>query len=122
MLYTGVDLVEIDRLAHMHTIFPSVFERFVRRVYTPDEILEAKGKYPYYAGRFAAKEAAAKALHCGIGGIGWQSLEILQGKQGEPILRIHDKAAVLVQEQNITEWSVSISHTDTLAVAMVVMQ
>ena len=122
MLRNGVDLLEIKRLQDMKENQPAIFERFLKRVYTPDELLEAEGRLSYLAGRFAAKEATAKALSCGIGSIGWQSIEVLSGEFGQPLLRLHDRAAQKADELSIQHWSISISHTDTLAIAMVVMQ
>jgi len=122
MLKSGVDLLDINRLVLMKTNHPEIFARFVKRVYTENEIQEAQNRVSYFAGRFAAKEAAAKALQCGIAGIGWQSVEITAGEHGEPVMTFYDKAARLVDELKLSEWSLSISHTDTLAIAFVIMQ
>ena len=101
---------------------PEIYQRFIKRVFTENEIQQAKGRISYFAGRFAAKEAASKAMHCGIGLLGWRSIEILSGEQGEPILNFNGKAALLLEHVQISEWSVSISHTDALAIAFVIMQ
>lgn len=122
MLRNGVDLLEISRLQEMKEHQPAIFERFLRRVYTPEEISESEERFSYLAGRFAAKEAASKALFCGIGSIGWQSIEVLTGEFGQPLLHLHDRAAQKADELNIHQWSISISHTNTLVIAMVVMQ
>jgi holo-[acyl-carrier protein] synthase len=122
MLRNGVDLLEIPRLQDMKENQPAIFERFLKRVYTQDELNESDGRLSYLAGRFAAKEAAAKALSCGIGSIGWHSIEVLSGEFGQPLLRLHDRAAKKANELSIKQWSISISHTDSLAIAMVVMQ
>ena len=122
MLRNGVDLLEIKRLQDMKENQPAIFERFLKRVYTADELDEAGQRISYLAGRFAAKEAASKALSCGIGSIGWQSIEVLSGEFGQPLLRLHDRAAQKADELNVKQWSISISHTDTLVIAMVVMQ
>jgi holo-[acyl-carrier protein] synthase len=121
MLRNGVDLLEINRLQDMKENQPAIFERFLTRVYTPEEINEADGRLSYLTGRFSAKEAAAKALSCGIGSIGWQSIEVLTGEFGQPLLRLHERAADKAAELGVQQWSVSISHTDSLAIAMVVM-
>jgi holo-[acyl-carrier protein] synthase len=122
MLRNGVDLLEINRLQEMKQSQPAIFERFLQRVYTTQELNEFDGRLSYLAGRFAAKEAASKALSCGIGSLGWQSIEILSGEFGQPLLHLHERAAQKADELNIKQWSISISHTDTLAIAMVVMQ
>ena len=122
MLRSGVDILEINRLASMKRDQPEIYQRFISRVFTENEIREANGRISYFAGRFTAKEAASKALCCGIGHLGWRSIEILYGLQGEPILHFYQKAASLIEECHISEWSVSISHTDTMAIAFVIMQ
>ncbi len=117
ILRTGVDLVEIERLEQVE---PRVRQRFLQRVFTSRELEECGSSSASLAGRFAAKEAVAKALGCGIGAIGWQSVEVGRGPQGEPFLLLHDKAETLAASLGLTQWSVSISHSRTHAVAMVV--
>jgi holo-[acyl-carrier protein] synthase len=122
MLRTGVDLLKIERLKHMKVQQPAIYERFLKRVYTDYELAEAAGKMESLAGCFTAKEATAKALQCGIGVIGWQGVEVLHGQQGEPMLKFNGKAAAIINELGIKEWSLSISHTQELAIAFVVFQ
>jgi holo-[acyl-carrier protein] synthase len=117
ILHTGVDLVEIDRLDQLD---PGIRQRFLQRVFTPRELAECGCSSASLAGRFAVKEAVAKALGCGIGAIGWQSIEVQRGPQGEPLLLLHDKAETLAQSLGLTQWSISISHSRTHAVAMAV--
>jgi holo-[acyl-carrier protein] synthase len=116
-LRTGIDLIEIARL---ETIQPLIFERFLARVYTPRELAEARQSLPTLAGKFAAKEAVAKALGSGIGQVHWQDIEILHGAQGEPTLSLHGAALALAGQLELTTWSISISHSQAYAVAMVV--
>jgi holo-[acyl-carrier protein] synthase len=117
LLRSGVDLVDIQRLADLK---PAIRERFLRRVYTPHELSAFQSSFTSLAGRFAAKEAVAKALGVGIGPIGWQEIEILSGPEGEPVLQLHGAAQVLADQLGLDEWSISISHTHTQAIAMVV--
>lgn len=117
MLRTGIDLIEIARLERIN---PSIRRRFLERVFTPLELEQADDSNSSLAGRFAAKEAAAKTLGCGIGAVSWQELEIVEAGNGAPNLRLHGKAASLAAELGLTEWSVSISHSQTQAVAVVV--
>ncbi len=117
VLRTGVDLVEIERLEQVD---PRIRERFLQRVFTSRELAECGCSSASLAGRFAAKEAVAKALGCGIGAIGWQSVEVQRGPQGEPLLLLHDKAETLAASLGLAQWSVSISHSRTHAIAMVV--
>ena len=117
MLRTGIDLVEVDRLQSVVERYGS---RFTDRVFTSREMKEASRNPASLAARFAAKEAASKALGTGIGDITWQEIEVLRGPAREPILRLHGKAAELADQLKLDSWSVSLSHTQTHAVAMVV--
>lgn len=117
VLRTGIDILEIERLS---TLSLSIRDRFLNRVFTPREIAEAQGNWETLAGRFAVKEAVAKALGTGIGAVGWKSIEIQRGANGEPILKLGEKAAEEAQAQGLQTWSVSISHSKGLAVAVVV--
>lgn len=117
VLATGIDLVEIERL---RSVIQRHGKRFLTRVYTPQELAEV-GKNPAsLAARFAAKEAVAKALGTGIGVVDWQEIEVLRGSDRQPVLQLHGKAARLAQELNLTTWSLSLSHTHTMATAVVV--
>ncbi|MCX8024119.1 MAG: holo-ACP synthase [Thermanaerothrix sp.] len=118
-LRCGVDLVEIQRLERLD---PQIRQRFLRRVFTPLELNEAGEDLAVLAGRFAVKEAVAKALGCGIGPIAWQEIEVQRGPEGQPLLRLHGRAAERAAALRLEEWSVSITHTHTLAMAMVVAQ
>jgi len=116
IIYNGVDLVEIDRFENLNA---GIKERFFIRVFTQQERNEANNSLQHLAGKFAAKEAAAKALGCGIGIISWQELEILENPQGKPELFLHGNAVQVAMKADWTSWSVSISHTRTLAIAVV---
>lgn len=113
---TGVDLVEIGRF---QSLDHRIRERFFKRVFTPAELNEANDSLQHLAGKFAAKEAAAKALGCGIGKVNWQHLEILKTQAGKPELILHEQALLTAQTNGWTSWSVSISHTQTQALASV---
>ena len=117
VLRTGIDLIEIDRLEALN---PVVKVRFLERVFTPAEQEQAGGSNAFLAGRFAAKEAVAKALGCGIGPVAWKDIEVLRGKGGEPVLRLHGKALTLAEEQGLSTWSLSISHARAYAVAVAI--
>jgi holo-[acyl-carrier protein] synthase len=112
----GIDLVEIERFSK---IDPKIKERFCKRVFTSKEIAAADNKDERFAGRFAAKEAAAKALGCGIGDIHWHDLEILNDPSGKPVLHLYGEADRLAHESGWVSWTVSISHTSTTAAAVV---
>jgi holo-[acyl-carrier protein] synthase len=114
---TGVDLVEIERVAR---VFKRHGERFLQRIYTPNEIEQSKRNPPELAVRFAAKEAASKALGTGIGIISWKDVEVYSHPSGEPHLRLHGSALNISRARGITNWSVSLSHSREMAVAVVV--
>lgn len=116
-LTSGIDLFEIER---MQQAIQRYGERFLRRVFTPHELAEVGDNPASLAARFAAKEAVAKALGCGIGVVSWQEIEIQRGERRQPVLHLHGAAANLAAELGLDAWSVSLSHTQTHAVAMVV--
>ena len=120
-LATGVDLIEIERIRRA---LERHGERFLRRIFTIAE-LEDLGPQPAahtasLAARFAAKEAAAKALGCGIGPVGWLEIEVRRGPAHEPQLALHGAAARLAKAKGLTQWTVSLSHTQDYAIALVV--
>ena len=116
-LRTGVDLIELDRVEsaiQRHGV------RFLERVFTPRELEEVGENVASLAARFAAKEATAKALGTGIGDVGWQEIEILRGPARQPRLFLHGRASNLAGELDLETWSLSLSHTRTHAIALVV--
>ena len=117
----GVDLVEVKRIERALTNGASM----IQRVFTEAEIeycRHRKNLYQHYAGRFAAKEAALKALGTGWAqGIRWKDVEILSGPGGKPELTFYGKALEVFQESGATRQLVSITHADAYAVAMVVL-
>ncbi len=114
---TGVDIVEIKRI---QAVLDAHGERFLQRVFTPQEIERYAKRTNSLAARWAAKEGVAKALGCGIGDIAWTEIEILNDEAGAPELYLHGKAAALSSELDIQGWSLSLSHTSELAIAFVV--
>ena len=116
-LASGVDLVEIERFqgaVRRHG------ERFLRRVFTEQELQIAGQNPASLAARFAAKEAVSKALGTGIGLVGWREIEVLRGPDHQPVLHLHGAAAQRADEQGLKTWSVSLSHTQMYAVAVAV--
>lgn len=121
-MVVGVDLVEIPRVERILTHYG---DRFLERVFTPAEVLYARGRVAELAGRFAAKEAVSKALGVGMrmlarDGIGWTEVEVLGDQRGRPEVYLHGRAAGRAEELGLTEWAISISHTREYAVAFVV--
>ena len=124
MLYTGVDMVEVARIAQAIKRWGT---RFERRVWTSAELHHCAGKIESLAARWAAKEAAAKALGVGLRGLGvasagvaWTEIEVGHELNGRPVLLLHGSAAIQAQTMGVTAWSLSLSHTDTLTIAFVV--
>lgn len=117
MLSNGIDLTEIPRIARALDRWG---ERFLRRIYTPAEIAYCRGRVPELAARFAAKEAISKALGTGIMGISWVEMEILPDHRGKPLVKLYGRAANRAESLGLTEFAVSLSHTDDLAIAAVV--
>jgi len=93
----------------------------LHRIFTSLELEQAGGNIERLAGRFAAKEACAKALGTGIGKhASWQDIEIVRTHSGKPALRLAGQAAVRAASISVTTLEVSISDTREHAVAMVV--
>jgi holo-[acyl-carrier protein] synthase len=116
-LYSGIDIVEISR---MDEINPAIRQRFIARVYTPQEIAQAKNRTESLTGLFAAKEAVSKALGTGIGYVYWQDIEILHLPSGQPVVKLHGNAKLVADKKGLHTWSVSISHDRDKVVAMAV--
>lgn len=117
-IHNGVDLVDFERF---YGLKPAILKRFMQRVLTSAEQAEVGGSIEKMAGKFAAKEAAAKALGCGIGEVKWVDIEILSDVGGKPEIRFHNNAENIIAPLRITQKSVSISHTQSLAIAVVML-
>jgi holo-[acyl-carrier protein] synthase len=117
MLSSGVDLVEIERL---QSVIERYGERFLNRVYTSRELLDVGDNMSSLAARFAAKEAVSKALGTGIGKVTWREIEILRGSARQPILVLSGEADRLAKQLGLSQWSISLSHTQGHAIALVV--
>jgi holo-[acyl-carrier protein] synthase len=117
----GLDATEIDRIRQAIERFG---DRFLQRVYTPGEIAYAnrrRNPAPHFAARFAAKEAAMKALGTGQSqGVVWRDIEVLR-LAGPPQLRFHGAAARRLRAMGATRALLTITHSDTLALAQVLL-
>lgn len=114
----GIDAVEVPR-------FRRALERragLAGRLFSAAELAYA-GRFsdpaPRLAARFAAKEAALKALGVGLGSVRFRDLEVRRAPSGAPSLRAEGRAAALAQGQGVTGWEVSLTHTDLVALAVV---
>ena len=121
-LSVGVDIIELDRIRR---VLERHGERFLTRIYTSEEIARYGERVPELAARFAAKEAVSKALGVGLNhmsshGIGWQEVEVLPDPLGKPVVHLSGRAQQLAEEQDLSEWAISLSHGRDHAVAFVV--
>jgi len=123
ILGIGLDLVEVKRV---RASVRRSGERFVKRVFTPDEIAYCAGrarKFEHLAARFAAKEAALKALGTGI--TGWasmQEIEVVHNAAGRPEIRLRGGVLRRARSLGVKATHLSISHTEGVAAAMVVLE
>ncbi len=115
----GADLVDVDRI---RGILERQGERFLTRVYTEEErtyCLGMRVPYPHLAARFAAKEAVAKAFTTGIGAeLGWKSISVYHGERHDPRVRLDEKGQQLLKEVGATHILLTLSHTQTAAMAV----
>lgn len=114
----GTDLVEVQRIRTALARTPSL----ERKLFTPAEqtyAQRAADPAQRYAVRFAAKEAAMKALGVGVGAVGWHDIEVIRTVTGAPELAITGRAAQLADELGVGGWKVSLSHTTLSAQAVV---
>jgi len=119
----GTDLAEIPRIERSIERFG---DRFLERIFTPAEIAycrRKKSSAESFAARFAAKEAGAKALGTGISfGVGWHDFEVRRAPSGKPSLHLTGRAAELAARLRVTGINLSLTHTGTLALAVVVLE
>jgi holo-[acyl-carrier protein] synthase len=119
----GVDIVEIEKL---RLAMVRRGDRLRNRAFTPGEIeyCEARvTKFQHYSARFAAKEAAFKAIGTGWReGVGWQDVEVVNQLNGKPGLILRGKTLEIAIRLGAKVWWISLSHTDQYAVAQVVLE
>ncbi|MBX3385053.1 MAG: holo-ACP synthase [Phycisphaeraceae bacterium] len=120
----GVDLVETARIEQM---LAEHGDRFLERCFTHHERTTAepdnRRRFEHLAARFAAKEAAMKALGTGLAdGISWTDVEVFRTPTGAPELRVTGRAHEIARARGIHRWHVSLSHTDNAAMASVIAE
>ena len=113
----GTDIVDIRRIK-------KAIEnpRFLREIYTEEEISQTKGRPASLAGNFAVKEAVSKALGTGFRGFGPRQIEVLRMDSGAPYVRLFGEAWKQMKKQNIDRIFVSMSHEADYAVAYAVAE
>src|SRR5699024_7738773 len=111
------DIIAIARIKRTLNEFG---DRFLKRCYTAREREWYGSRVDELAARFAAKEATSKALGTGIVGIRWREMEVLPNRRGKPVLILHGQAAARARQLGLTEFSVSLTHSRTDAMAFIV--
>jgi holo-[acyl-carrier protein] synthase len=119
----GIDLIEVARLARL---LAEEGPDFAGTLFTPAEIAYCEGKHKpamHLAARFAAKEAAFKALaRAGGPRPDWRDVEVVSGRDGRPSLALHGRARALADKLGVSAAHVSLTHTRDLAMAGVVLE
>ncbi|MBI4571584.1 MAG: holo-ACP synthase [Chloroflexi bacterium] len=113
----GIDMIAIPRV---RAALDRHDGRFLRRVYTPEEVAFCRGRVPELAARFAAKEAVMKALGTGARGVGWRDIEVLPDRRGKPLVYLYGRALARAETIGLRALDVSLTHEHDLAVAAVV--
>jgi holo-[acyl-carrier protein] synthase len=116
----GVDIVEVSEISRLAS---NPDGHFVTRCFSDRERLDSGGginEMRRLAGRFAAKEAVVKALGVGWGdGVGWTDIEVAINGAGAPTIVLHGLLELVADAREISDWLISMSHTDAYAVASV---
>ena len=119
----GIDIAEIDRIEAAITRYGAPF---IERLFTPSEASYCeshRNRYERYAGRFAVKEAAMKALGTGWRhGIRWRDIEVTREPSGKPTLRLEGVARQFADRLGVKNITVTITHSGNLALAQVVFE
>jgi holo-[acyl-carrier protein] synthase len=119
----GLDIAEVDRI---EAAIRRHGAPFLERLYTPSEVAYCeshKDKFERYAARFAAKEAAMKALGTGWSrGVRWRDIEVAREPSGRPVIRLEGVAQQIAQRMGVKNISLSITHSGNLALAQVIFE
>ncbi len=119
----GIDIAEVDR---MEAAIRRRGEPFLKRLFTPDEIAYCerhRNRAERYAGRFAAKEAAMKALGTGWRrGVRWIDIEVKRQPSGKPTLEIRGRAGEFAARLGVKNITLSITHSGNTAFAQVIFE
>jgi holo-[acyl-carrier protein] synthase len=119
----GIDIAEVERIKGAIERHGEVF---LRRVFTAKEreyCERFRNKFERYAGRFAVKEAAMKALGTGWSrGVRWMDIEVVRQKGGRPTLALAGEAGKIAKQLRVKHIALSITHTETQALAQVIFE
>ncbi|MBA30931.1 MAG: holo-[acyl-carrier-protein] synthase [Chloroflexi bacterium] len=114
MIYTGIDMIEINRI---QSVLNQYEERFLNKIFTKNEQIYCKKRSKQLASRFAAKEAVMKLLGTGVRGIPWKSIEITRKRGAPPEILLHGNAIKRAKKMGITRIALSLSHSKKYAIA-----
>ncbi|AFY87211.1 MULTISPECIES: holo-ACP synthase [Chroococcidiopsis] len=126
MLRLGTDIIYIPRI---EKVIGQFGDRFLQRVYTPNELLDcryeqnapSRNVMNKLAGRWAAKEAVVKALGTGWLGVGYTDVEICRQPSGVPTVQLHARALAMVDSWGQLQWQLSLSHDGDYAIATAIL-
>ena len=121
MVGIGVDTVEVERFRSLLERTPGLLDR----LFTEGEKeygARHNDSAPHMAARFAAKEAAMKAMGVGLGAFGFHDVEVVSTETGAPELSLHGAAATLSESLGVAHWRISLTHTCSSATAMVIAE
>ena len=113
----GIDITAIPRVRR---VLERHHDRFLRRVFTPEEVAVCRGRVPELAARFAAKEAVMKALGTGVRGVGWRDIEVLPNRHGKPLVYLYGRGKERAERIGLRALDISLSHERDFAIAAVV--
>ncbi|HZK24570.1 MAG TPA: holo-ACP synthase [Oscillospiraceae bacterium] len=119
-LHTGVDIIEIERVARAYRRRPQLF---LQRFFTAQEQEQLAARSygaRHLAARFAAKEAVFKLLGCGLGSIAWTDVEIISLPSGQPTVCLRGRAKLRAAKLSLHSIALSLSHSRNYAVAQAV--
>jgi holo-[acyl-carrier protein] synthase len=115
----GADVIEVERI---RGVLERQGERFLARVFTEEErtyCMKMSQPHKHLAARFAAKEAVSKCFTTGIGAeLGWRSVSVYHGPRNQPLVRLDEKGAALLRDAGATAVVLTLSHTETVAMAV----
>lgn len=126
-IFLGTDICETSRI---QSLYEKYGEKFLRKIFTDTEkqycFSNKRNTFKSLAARFAAKEAVSKALETGINGPGWdkgidfKDVEVIRAEAGSITLALSGKALAEAQKKSITNWTISVSHSENYATATVI--
>ena len=119
MINVGIDIIEIKRIQNVKLRYPN---RFLKKIFTENEIIYCRNRSPQLAARFAAKEAMMKALGTGIRGVGWKDVEVIRYRGQAPQIKLSGRGKKVGERIGLKNTSLSISHSREYAVACVTIE